>query len=72
VKLRADATGFHVSIEDNGGGFPFGGTYTLDDLELLGVGPQSIRNRAKEIDGDLSLESRPGVGSTLHIRVPVD
>jgi signal transduction histidine kinase len=72
VKLSADDAGFRVSIEDNGGGFPFGGTYTLDDLNLLGVGPQSIRNRAKEMQGDLSLESRPGVGSTLHIRVPVD
>jgi len=72
VKLTTDDAGFHVSIEDNGGGFPFGGTYTLDDLDLLGVGPQSIRTRAKEIQGDLSLESRPGVGSTLHIRVPVD
>jgi signal transduction histidine kinase len=72
VRLTADEAGFHVSIEDNGGGFPFGGTYTLDDLNLLGVGPQSIRTRAKEIQGDLSLESRPGVGSTLHIRVPVN
>ena len=72
VKLSTDEGGFHVSIEDNGGGFPFGGTYTSDDLELLGVGPQSIRTRAKEIQGELSLESRPGRGSTLHIRVPVD
>jgi signal transduction histidine kinase len=59
-----------AAVDDDGTGFPFGGTYTLDDLELMGIGPVSIRRRVRELGGELSVESRPGRGSTLRIRVP--
>jgi signal transduction histidine kinase len=60
-----------LRAEDNGGGFPFSGAFTLDELELLRAGPVSIKRRVKMLGGELLLESRPGQGSTLEIRVPL-
>jgi signal transduction histidine kinase len=60
-----------VSIEDNGQGFPFSGTYTLEELELLRLGPASIKRRAKMLNADLTLESKPGAGAALHLKVPL-
>lgn len=60
-----------ISAEDNGGGFPFSGSFNLDELELLRLGPISIKRRVRMLGGDLQLESKPGQGSTLQIRIPV-
>ena len=60
-----------VKAEDNGGGFPFSGSYTLEELELLRLGPVSIKRRVRMLGGDLMLDSRPGHGASLEIRVPL-
>jgi signal transduction histidine kinase len=60
-----------VKAEDNGGGFPFSGSYTLEELELMRMGPVSIKRRVRMLGGDLLLESRPGQGASLEIRVPL-
>ncbi len=60
-----------VKTEDNGGGFPFSGSFTLDELELLHMGPASIKRRVKMLGGEMQLDSRPGQGSSLEIRLPV-
>jgi signal transduction histidine kinase len=60
-----------INAEDNGGGFPFSGSFTLEELELLRVGPVSIKRRVRMLGGDLQLNSRPGEGSSLQIRIPV-
>jgi signal transduction histidine kinase len=60
-----------VSAEDNGGGFPFSGTFNLDELELLRLGPVSIKRRVRMLGGDMQLESKPGQGARLQIRIPV-
>jgi signal transduction histidine kinase len=60
-----------LSIEDDGRGFPFAGSFSLEDLEMLGLGPGSIRRRVRSLNGDLTVESRPGRGAVLQIRVPV-
>jgi len=67
---RSDAT-IDVVIEDNGGGFPFSGSFTLEELELLRLGPVSIKRRVKILDGDLTLDSRPGEGAKLAMRIPL-
>lgn len=60
-----------IRAEDNGSGFPFSGTFNLDELELLRLGPASIKRRVRMLGGELQLTSRPGQGSSLEIRVPV-
>jgi len=59
------------SVQDNGQGYRFGGKYTLDELDLLRLGPRSIRQRVRALGGDLSIESTPGQGSSLRISVPL-
>ena len=56
-------------MDDNGNGFPFSGTYTLEELDMLRLGPVSIRRRVRALGGDLTLDSRPGQGAALKVRV---
>lgn len=59
-----------ISVEDDGSGFPFSGAYSLDELEMLRLGPRSIKRRIRTLGGDLMLESRPSQGAELRIRIP--
>ncbi|MBN9660762.1 MAG: sensor histidine kinase [Acidobacteria bacterium] len=60
-----------IDVEDDGTGFPFAGTFSLEELELLRIGPLSIQRRVRGLSGDLALSSRPGRGSELKIRLPI-
>ena len=60
-----------VTVEDNGAGFPFSGRFSLDELELLRLGPVSIKRRVRMLWGELVIESKPGQGAKIEIRVPV-
>jgi len=60
-----------IKAEDNGSGFPFSGTFSLDELELLRLGPVSIKRRVRMLGGELQLDSKPGQGASLQIRIPV-
>jgi signal transduction histidine kinase len=71
VSLEKSSNGLEISIEDNGHGFPFSGTYSLEELELLRLGPASLKRRARSLNADLQLESRPGRGTGLKVRIPL-
>jgi signal transduction histidine kinase len=71
VSLEKGDKGLEISIDDNGHGFPFAGNYTLDELELLRLGPESLKRRARSLNADLVLESRPGRGAGLKFRIPL-
>jgi signal transduction histidine kinase len=58
-----------ISIEDNGSGFSFSGSYNLEELELLRLGPKSIKRRVRSLGGELLIDSRPGHGAGLRIRL---
>jgi signal transduction histidine kinase len=60
-----------ISIEDDGTGFPFAGSYTLDELEALRLGPVSIKRRVRGLGGEMTLDSRPGFGAGMQIRIPL-
>jgi signal transduction histidine kinase len=60
-----------VTVEDNGAGFPFSGKFSLDELELLRLGPVSIKRRVRMLSGELVIESKPGQGAKVEIRLPV-
>jgi len=69
VGLERNAGYVEISIQDNGSGFPFAGAYSLEELDLLHLGPASIKRRVRGLGGDLRVDSRPGFGSGLKIRV---
>lgn len=69
VSLNRDGTFLRLVIEDNGAGFAvaasdsaFGGT---------GLGLVGMRERLSLIDGELEVESAPGVGTSIFARVPL-
>jgi len=71
VSLEKAANGLEISIEDNGHGFAFSGSYSLEELELLRLGPASLKRRARSLNADMQLESRPGRGTGLKVRIPL-
>jgi signal transduction histidine kinase len=73
VTVNADVedTGWKLSIEDDGKGFPFAGRKTLQELEALRLAPRTIAERVRIIGGTLSIESRPGFGSVVEVSIPL-
>ena len=71
VAMEKTDRSLEISIDDNGHGFGFAGAYSLEELELLRLGPASLKRRARSINAELLLESRPGRGSGLKFRVPL-
>jgi PAS domain S-box-containing protein len=66
VMLIGEAKQIHLSVRDSGSGF--------DATEAMaggGLGLKSMRERLKLVQGELSIESQPGKGTTIHARVPV-
>jgi len=71
VAIEKTDRGLEISVDDNGHGFNFAGSYTLEELELLRLGPASLKRRARALNADLLLESRPGRGAGLKFRIPL-
>jgi len=71
VSMEKTDRGLEISVDDNGHGFSFAGTYSLEELELLRLGPASLKRRARSLNADLLLESRPGRGAGVKFRVPL-
>ena len=71
VTLEKTDRGLEISIDDNGHGFGFAGSYSLEELELLRLGPVSLKRRARSLNADLLLESRPGRGAGIRVRIPL-
>ena len=71
LSLEKHGGDLRISVDDNGSGFAFVGKYTLDELELLRIGPRSIKQRIRTLGGDLTLESNPGRGSNIRASVPL-
>lgn len=71
LSLEKSDKGLEISIDDNGHGFPFAGSYSLDELELLRLGPASLKRRARALNAEMQLESRPGRGASLIYRIPL-
>jgi signal transduction histidine kinase len=66
---RADGQ-WVLEIDDNGQGFPFVGTMSLDQLDEGRKGPIVIKDRVRAIGGQLTLESMPYRGTRLKVLVP--
>ena len=70
VRLSESPGQWSLTMEDDGKGFPFSGRLSQEQLDQLGKGPTIIKERVGLIAGALTVESNPGVGTRLEIRVP--
>jgi signal transduction histidine kinase len=70
VRLSENASQWSLTMEDDGKGFPFCGRLSQDQLDQLGKGPMIIKERVGLIAGALTVESNPGTGTRLEIKVP--
>ena len=57
-------------MEDNGRGFDPGAVGRA--ATSWGVGLRSMRERAEMLGGALSVDSTPGTGTRMELRVPLD
>ncbi len=71
VNLSVADGRIHLSIADDGKGFPFTGTYDLAWLERMDQGPVTLRERVAALQGELALTSSKQAGSELLITVPL-
>ena len=63
VQLRREGERVELSVGDDGRGFTF-------DESRRGLGLAGMRERALLVGGDLQVESRPGTGTRVRLRVP--
>jgi two-component system sensor histidine kinase DegS len=70
IVVETNDTAIDIMVEDDGSGFPFSGTFTLEELESARLGPKSIKRRIRTLGGSLVLDSRPSEGAGLRIHLP--
>jgi signal transduction histidine kinase len=70
IRLSESPSQWSLTLEDDGKGFPFSGRLTQQQLDQLGKGPMIIKERVGLIAGALTVESNPGAGARLEIKVP--
>jgi signal transduction histidine kinase len=72
VLVRFDSADgrWRLVIDDDGRGFGFSGRLNDSELEAARRGPVVIKERARAIGGELTIESYPGRGSRLEITFP--
>ena len=67
VRLWGSTGEIHLSISDFGAGFD-----TETAMKSPGLGLTSMRERLRLVHGELSINSQPRGGTTIHARIPFD
>jgi signal transduction histidine kinase/ligand-binding sensor domain-containing protein len=62
INISQERGNLHLSIRDNGKGFDC-------EKEQTGQGLKNMRNRVSQMDGNLKIESRPGQGTRITVKV---
>lgn len=70
VRLAQRSGNLQLTVEDDGKGFAFSGRLSNAELETTGKGPAVIRERVRLLAGELTIESTPGHGARLEVRIP--
>ena len=65
-ELRESSDAIYLTVRDSGSGFDVG-----EAMKASGLGLISMAERVKLVGGQLSIESHPGGGTTIHARVPL-
>ena len=70
VSVRARPAGLRIRVRDDGIGFALAED-ALQPQQTEGFGLLSIRERLASVDGSLEINSQPGVGTAVTVRVPL-
>jgi signal transduction histidine kinase len=68
--VRRDSSGVHLTVEDDGRGFDSNALLQAPGAGI-GLGLLGIRERAALLNGSVTLESKPGSGTTVHVCIPL-
>ncbi|HEX7271823.1 MAG TPA: histidine kinase [Casimicrobiaceae bacterium] len=71
ITLSGGSSPVHITVTDDGCGFPVRGRFNLAELTARRVGPRSLRERVASLGGELVLTSSLS-GSRLEISLPLD
>lgn len=66
---RGEDDGWKLVVDDDGRGFDFNGSLNLAELDRIRKGPLVIKERVRSIGADMKIESVPGRGARLEIRM---
>jgi signal transduction histidine kinase len=69
VRVGSIEGNWMLVMVDDGVGFDFHGTWSLDRLVTAGVGPRVIKERVLSLNGNLMIESTP-TGARIEISIP--
>ena len=70
VQLLETGGKWGLIVEDDGTGFAFAGKILQAEMDSTGRVPAIIRERVRLIQGELTIESKPGRGARIEILVP--
>jgi two-component system sensor histidine kinase UhpB len=65
-----ESSGIHLTVEDDGRGFDNDALLQAAGTGI-GLGLLDIRERTALLNGSVTLESRPGSGTTVHVCIPL-
>jgi signal transduction histidine kinase len=66
ASLKCGVNNIELTVQDSGVGFD-----PQEATRRRGLGLKSMKERVKLVDGELSIRSEPGRGTTIHARLPV-
>jgi len=64
IDIQIAARQFELSVRDNGIGFD-------EAVVRAGNGLKNLRRRAADLGGTITIDSRPGTGTTVTVRAPI-
>jgi PAS domain S-box-containing protein len=67
VRLWEQSHEVHLQVKDLGKGFDL-----LAEMQGAGLGLTSMRERARLVNGNISIDSKPMQGTTIRVRVPLN
>jgi two-component system nitrate/nitrite sensor histidine kinase NarX len=70
VRVSAPSGFWKFEVDDDGRGFEFTGRYSHAELDSRRKGPVMIKERVRAIGAQLAVESDPGHGARVEVRLP--
>jgi PAS domain S-box-containing protein len=65
VRLWRQSDEVHLTVKDFGQGF------VVSAMQNIGLGLTSMRQRARLVNGEVAIDSKPMCGTTIHARIPL-